>query len=103
MARTHIARRIFTMVLVALLDQTPARADEEPFGAVSFPISCSPASQTQFNRAVAMLHSCFLPETVKAFTAIAEAGPSRAMAYSGIAISHRPNPRGGPFPGRALQ
>ena len=91
------------MVLVALLDQTPARADEERFGAVSFPISCSPAAQTQFNRAVAMLHSFFFPETVKAFTAIAEAEPSCAMAYWGIAISQRPNPLVGPFPGDVVK
>src|SRR5207248_9022427 len=103
MARTHIARRIFTMVLVALLDQTPARADEERFGAVSLPISCSVTAQTQFNRAVAMLHSFFFPETVKAFTAIADKEPSCAMAYWGIAISQRPNPLVGPFPGDVLK
>jgi hypothetical protein len=34
------------------------------FGKVHFPISCSPDVQTQFERAVAMLHSFFYPESV---------------------------------------
>ena len=72
-------------------------------GEVSFPISCSPAAQTQFNRAVAMQHSFFFPETVKAFSAIVEKEPSCAMAYWGIAISQRPNPLVGPFPGDVLK
>lgn len=73
-------------------------AEEEKFGEVNFPISCSPAAQGEFNRAVAMLHSFFFPETVKAFAAIAQHEPSCAMAYWGIAISQRPNPLVAPFP-----
>src|SRR5437868_11706972 len=87
---------------MALINQTTARG-EERLGEVNFPISCSPAAQAQFNRAVALLHSFFFPETVKAFTAIAEKEPSCAMAYWGIAISQRPNPLVGPFPGDVLK
>jgi tetratricopeptide (TPR) repeat protein len=54
--------------------------------------------QQQFDRAVAMLHSFFYPETDKAFRAIAEREPSCAMAYWGIAISQRANPLTPPFP-----
>src|SRR5262249_40589573 len=64
---------------------------------------CSPAAQAQFNRAAALLHSFFFPETIKAFSAIAENEPSCAMAYWGIAISQRPNPLVGPFPGDVLK
>src|SRR5678815_1439650 len=67
------------------------------FGEVHFAISCSPAAQQQFDRAVAMLHSFFYPETEKAFQAIAQQEPSCAMAYWGIAISQRPNPLTAPF------
>src|SRR5262245_45849168 len=42
------------------------------FGAVHFDTSCSPDAQQQFDRAVAMLHSFFYPETEKAFRAIVE-------------------------------
>ena len=62
------------------------------FGTVHVEISCSPASREAFDRAVAMLHSFFYPETEKAFRAVADREPSCAMAYWGIAISQRPNP-----------
>ena len=75
----------------------------EHFGNVHFPISCSPDAQRQFDRAVAMLHSFFYPETVKAFSAIAQREPSCAMAYWGVAISQRPNPLVAPFPPALLQ
>lgn len=101
MVRGRIAGILIT-VLVALMNQTAARA-EERLGEVNFPLSCSPAAQAQFNRAIALLHSFFFPETVKAFTAIAEKEPSCAMAYWGIAISQRPNPLVGPFPGNVLK
>ena len=68
------------------------------FGRVHFETSCSPASQEAFDRAVAILHSFFYPETEKAFRAIAEQEPGCAMAYWGLAISQRPNPLTAPFP-----
>lgn len=75
----------------------------EHFGSVHIPISCSEDAQRQFDRAVAILHSFFYPETVKAFSAIAQAEPSCAMAYWGVAISQRPNPLVPPFSREALQ
>jgi len=70
----------------------PAAAGTGDFGTVKFPVSCRPGVQEQFERAVAMLHSFFYPETVKAFEAIIAADPDCAMAYWGLAISQRPNP-----------
>jgi tetratricopeptide (TPR) repeat protein len=102
MTRSRIVGVLFAAALIALINHTVARAEERS-GEVNFPISCSPAAQVQFNRAVALLHSFFFPETVKAFTAIAEKEPSCAMAYWGIAISQRPNPLVGPFPGDVLK
>src|SRR5262252_9315237 len=102
MARSRIVGILLTATLIALTNQAAARA-EERLGEVNFPISCSPAAQAQFNRAVALLHSFFFPETVKAFTAIADREPSCAMAYWGIAISQRPNPLVGPFPADVLK
>ena len=102
MARSRIVGILFTATLIALINQAAAR-DEERLGEVNFPISCSPSAQAQFNRAVALLHSFFFPETVKAFSAVADMEPSCAMAYWGIAISQRPNPLVGPFPGDVLK
>jgi tetratricopeptide (TPR) repeat protein len=103
MGACRIARLLVASALGALLTHGGARANEERLGEVNLPISCSPAAQQQFNRAVAMQHSFFFPETVKAFTVIAEKEPSCAMAYWGIAISQRPNPLVGPFPGDVLK
>ena len=103
MADFRNARVLFASTLIVLLSQDLARAGEERLGEVNLTISCSPAAQQKFNRAVAMQHSFFFPETVKAFTAIAETEPSCAMAYWGIAISQRPNPLVGPFPGDVLK
>ena len=69
----------------------------EHFGTAHLSTSCSADVQPQFDRAVTMLHSFFFPETVKAFTSIAAAEPSCAMAYWGIAMSQRPNPLVPPF------
>src|SRR4051812_14354921 len=103
MSAFRIARVLLASMLIVPLSQAIARANEERLGEVNFPISCSPAAQQQFDRAVAIQHSFFFPETVKAFTAIAEKEPSCAMAYWGIAISQRPNPLVGPFPGDVLK
>jgi hypothetical protein len=75
----------------------------EHFGTAHLTTSCSADLTPQFDRAVAMLHSFFFPETVKAFTAIATADPSCAMAYWGIAMSQRPNPLVPPFSKELLQ
>ena len=61
-------------------------------GNVHFETSCTPQAQEKFDRALAMVHSFFYPDSVKAFTEAAAADPQCAIAYWGIAISHRPNP-----------
>jgi len=61
-------------------------------GKVHFSISCTPAAQEQFDHAVALLHSFFWPETIKAFNAVNATDPACSMAYWGLAISQRPNP-----------
>jgi hypothetical protein len=79
-------------VLSALVTTRTQGAQDEQLGEVHFAISCSPAAQVQFDRAVALLHSFFYPETVRAFTEIGEAEPTCGMAYWGIAMSIRQNP-----------
>src|SRR5262245_37634967 len=75
----------------------------EELGRVIFQTSCTPQAQAQFERALAMLHSFFFPETVKAFSAVAETDPSCAIAYWGIAVSLRPNPLVSPFDAATLK
>ena len=80
----------------ALLSVLAVRAQEphqhthdtsEKLGLVNFPVSCSPAGQTQFNRATAMLHSFWYDEAEKAFSAVAATDPGCAMGYWGVAMS----------------
>jgi hypothetical protein len=61
-------------------------------GRVHFETSCTPEAQEKFDRGLGMVHSFFYPDSVKAFTEAAAADPQCAIAYWGIAISHRPNP-----------
>jgi hypothetical protein len=82
---------------IVLAGAVQAQEHAEHFGTAHLATSCSAESQSQFDRAVALLHSFFYPETVKAFTAIAAAEPACAMAYWGIAMSQRPNPLVPPF------
>jgi hypothetical protein len=88
---------------IALAGAAQAQEHSEHFGTAHLSTSCSAESQSQFDRAVAMLHSFFFPETVKTFTAIAAAEPACAMAYWGIAMSERPNPLVPPFSKELLQ
>jgi len=83
-------------------DADPAKTPEQ-LGRVLFKTSCSPDAQKQFERALAMLHSFFFPETIKTFSAIPEIDPSCAIAYWGIAISQRPNPLVPPFDAGTLK
>ena len=80
-----------------------AQSGRGQFGSVRFPTSCQVAVQPQFERAVAMLHSFFYPESVKAFEAIIAADPDCAMAYWGLAISQRPNPLVPPWAAEGLK
>jgi len=90
----------FAFAVVATAIIVPANAQqaaEDHLGTVHFPISCN-AVQVKFDRAVAMLHNFFYPETVKAFQAIIKEDPDCAIAYWGLAMSELPNPLVPPFP-----
>jgi tetratricopeptide (TPR) repeat protein len=65
----------------------PSGANEDKLGTVVFPVSCSPAANQQFARAVAMLHSFWYEEAVKAFTEVTSTDPSCAMGFWGVAMS----------------
>jgi len=76
---------------------------DEKLGRVLFKTSCTPEAQKEFERALAMLHSFYFPETVKTFTKVTEIDPGCAIAYWGLAVSTRPNPLVGPFDAATLK
>src|SRR6266849_1816534 len=77
--------------------------DPEKLGKVHFPVSCAPAAQQQFDRAVAMLHSLWVSPAANAFAEVAKNDPHCAMAYWGIAINRRANPVAGAPDAAALK
>jgi hypothetical protein len=69
-------------------DRSPALGDLGKVGTVSFPTSCDPAVQKEFERGVALLHSFFYEEARRVFTRVAEQDPQCAMAWWGVAMTY---------------
>ena len=59
----------------------------EKLGRVSFPISCAPQSQADFNRGVALLHSFAYSAADATFRKVEAADPHCAIAHWGVAMS----------------
>ena len=70
---------------------------------VKFETSCVPAVRDDFNKGVALLHSFWFPEAIKAFEAILAADGQCAMAHWGIALSQWGNPFAGIKPARTVE
>jgi tetratricopeptide (TPR) repeat protein len=88
---------VFPLLLLSCLLSISVVADEEhrhpagdpeKLGTVSFPVSCTPAAQKQFQRGVAMMHSFWYEEAERTFNEVAKADPACAMAYWGLAMSY---------------
>src|SRR6478672_9184839 len=73
-----------------------APAGVEKLGKVTFPTSCAPAVQAQFEAGVAMLHSYWFNYARKTFESVAQQDPSCALAYWGIAVDLLGNSLVGP-------
>ena len=80
---------VCTVPAMALDDETHAHHHEaiEQLGKVSFAISCAPASQKNFERGVALLHSFGYEEAEHQFVEVARQDPTCAMAHWGTAMS----------------
>jgi hypothetical protein len=64
----------------------------EQLGTVDFAISCTPAAQSEFNHAVAMLHSFWFAPAIESFNRVSELDPTCGMGHWGVAMSLRNNP-----------
>jgi hypothetical protein len=62
--------------------------DSQALGSVSFPTSCSPDVQPDFNRAVALLHSFWYKKSEETFLGVAKSDPSCGIANWGVAMTH---------------
>jgi hypothetical protein len=81
---------LFIASILAVAQDTPPSpaGGQAQLGQVDFPVSCTPAAQQQFNRAVAILHSFWYEEAAKAFGAVSETDPDCAMGDWGVAMSY---------------
>ena len=88
MKKTALLTALLTLLpLVAAAHETQGGGPADRIGQVTLPVSCAPAAQKPFERAVALLHSFWYLESLKAFTTVAEADPGCAMAHWGVALS----------------
>src|SRR5687768_3316824 len=56
-------------------------------GTVEFPVSCSKEAQTEFTRAIALLHHMTYPQAREAFQRVISTDPKCAMAHWGVAMT----------------
>ena len=77
---------IFPYSLAA--QETHGHSAPENLGKVSFPTSCLPSVQQQFDRGVALLHSFAYAAAETTFRAVAEQDPRCAMTHWGIAMAY---------------
>src|SRR5262245_33725639 len=88
-----MTRRVATIAFAGLLLGPMALPDEghshagEKLGRVDFPVTCAPAVQAGFTRAVALLHSFAYAEARTAFEQVVAADGRCAMGYWGVAMT----------------
>ena len=75
-----------------------AQASDAKLGKVHFETSCSPAAQTDFDRAMLYQHSFWYRASQKAFESALAKDPQCGIAYWGIALSLLNNPHAAPPP-----
>jgi len=108
-----MTRRLIAALFCLLSLPALAFAQHEAHGAmppdligstsVKFETSCAPPLRDDFNKGVALLHSFWFPEAIKAFEAILAVDGNCAMAQWGIALSNWGNPFGGIKPARTIE
>ncbi len=85
-------RRILLIVLLiaafAGAQETHDHPVPEKLGKVSFPTSCAPTAQEQFERGVALLHSFAYSAAQNAFQNVAKLDSQCAMAHWGMAMTY---------------
>src|SRR5262245_5955132 len=80
-------RAIYILILLLLPETVLAQHMGHGMGTVSFPVSCSPAAQAEFNRAVALLHHMTYPQARAAFEHVAKIDARCAMAHWGVGMT----------------
>src|SRR5438445_6012894 len=89
-ARPEVPMKRKYLILVAgitvALSCSAFGQQEEKLGKLSFPTSCDPKVQAEFERGVAMIHSYWFIYARRTFEGVLQQDPSCAIAYWGIAL-----------------
>jgi hypothetical protein len=93
-----VQRNEIIAAVLLLVASMPGTAQEhrhtngELLGEVHFATSCNAGVQSEFDRAVALLHSFQFSRAIEGFNAVLRVDPTCAIAYWGIALSDWGNP-----------
>jgi tetratricopeptide (TPR) repeat protein len=85
--RTFLTAAVIAISALSLVAQHDHPAPEK-LGQVNFPVSCRAGAQSEFNRAVALLHSFAYAESEKSFRQVLATDPACDMAQWGIAMTY---------------
>jgi len=77
---------ILVAAITAALTGSAAGQQDEKLGKLSFPTSCDPKVQAEFERGVAMIHSYWFLIARRTFENVLKQDPGCAIAYWGIAL-----------------
>ena len=72
----RISLTLLLVVPFSPAQETHSHPAPEKLGKVSFPVSCTPAAQAEFNRGVALLHSFAYTAAENTFQKVAELDPA---------------------------
>src|SRR5467141_150965 len=84
--------------ITAALSCSAVGQQNEKLGKLSFPTSCDPKVQAEFERGVAMIHSYWFLIARRVFEGVLQQDPNCAIAYWGIAMDQLGNSLVGPPP-----
>ena len=87
-----IAAVSLMLIAASATAQEHQHGNGEKLGRVHFSTSCNEPAQSDFNRAVALLHSFQFSRAIEGFNAVLRQDPTCAIAYWGIGLSDWSNP-----------
>ena len=87
-----VAATLLTLVAWSTPAQDHQGESDKKLGTVHFATSCNEVAQTEFNRAVALLHSFQFSRAIAGFDSVLREDATCGIAYWGIALSDWSNP-----------
>ena len=89
--KTNLRRTLVVGLMSAALSGSVFAQQDEKLGKLTFPTSCDPKVQPDFERGVAMLHSYWFLYARKTFESVLQRDPNCAIAQWGIALDYLGN------------